>query len=126
MRRILSHLDLDPLRYDFTAAGNVPVVGSSTFKRGAGPVHWLPVRKTDEFNPLARADHWNRKTHERFNWLAADCLKAFGYEPHTNSSNHLVWLVWNRLMDFRWSVIVRLQRLKVSIYSAARSLKSDS
>ena len=70
MRKILSFLCLDVSKYDFQTALNLPVVGSSTFKRPAGKVQWIPVMKTEEFDPLARASDWTRAMHERFNWIA--------------------------------------------------------
>ncbi len=104
MRRILFFLDLDIEHYDFEAARELPVVGSSSFKRGVGPVQWLPVRKTADFKPLERAGHWTRRQHERFNWIANDYLKAFGYEPKLYGNNRLRWLLWNRTKDLQWQV----------------------
>ena len=124
LRRIFPFLGLDLDRYDFQAARSLPVVGSSTFKRGAGPVHWLPVRKTDDFNPMARADHWQRAQHERFNWLAADCLSAFGYEPKTFSGNRTLWRIWNHALDAKWSARLRLRKIRGLLQTAPGRLKS--
>lgn len=101
MRRVLAFLELDADNYDFNAALNLPVVGSSVFKRGKGSVHWEPVSKTEEFNPLARAAGWTRRRHERFNWLAKDALLYFGYQPQEFRGNRWIWVVWNRLLDTR-------------------------
>ena len=104
MRRILSFLSLDLNRYDFAAARHLPVVGSSSFKRGVGPVHWLPVSKTADFKPLERANHWTRRQHERFNWICREHLETFGYEPKEYGSNRLLWTLWNRTKDLEWRV----------------------
>lgn len=101
MRKILAFLQLDPDKYDFRAALDLPVVGSSVFKRGEGPVHWEPVSKTDAFNPLARAAGWTRRRHERFNWLAKDTLLYFGYQPQEFAGNRWLWVLWNRLLDVK-------------------------
>jgi len=79
MRRILIFLGLSTEDYNFEAALNLPVVGSSTFKRPPGKVSWLPVRKTPDFDPLARASEWTRATHERFQSLAGKQLVRLGY-----------------------------------------------
>lgn len=125
MRRVLSFLELDERYFDFEAALEVPVVGSSTFKRGDGPVHWLPVRKTPEFNPLARADHWDRAAHERFNWLAGRQLTAFGYEPKLYPGGSVRWATWNRVKDLKWSATMsgrKLQRLGTSVARRMRTV----
>ena len=88
MRRILDFLGLSPADYDFEAALNLPVVGSSTFKRPPGKVSWLPVRKTADFDPLARATEWSRETHERFYALAGKQLVRLGYTQLTDAANH--------------------------------------
>jgi hypothetical protein len=79
MRRVLAFLELDVTRYDFDAMRNVPVVGSSTFKRGEDGVHWLPVRKTADFDPLARATGWTLELHARFHDLAGVESAQLGY-----------------------------------------------
>jgi protein-tyrosine sulfotransferase len=124
VRQILYFLGLDLDRYNFQAARNVPVVGSSTFKRGDGPVHWFPMRKTADFNPLARADHWRRAQHERFNWLAAEQLKAFGYEPKTYATNNAFWTLWNCAMDLKWSSKTLIRRINSLLHSAPGRLKT--
>ena len=102
MRRILTFLNLEEHHYDFQAALHLPVVGSSTFKRGAGPVHWMPLVKTPEFDPLARTAHWSRAQHVRFNWLAAAQLERLGYAPKTSPGARWWWTLWNRGMDLKW------------------------
>jgi hypothetical protein len=79
LRRVLAFLELDAARYDFAALENVPVVGSSVFKRGAGAVHWLPARKTAEFDPLARAGRWPRELRARFQEIAGEVSGQLGY-----------------------------------------------
>lgn len=78
--RIFAWLGLDPEPYDFSAAQSLPVVGSSELKKNKGDqVHWEPVKADSTFNPTARFSHWNRKQHERFNWLAGHYMSRFGY-----------------------------------------------
>lgn len=107
MRALLPFLDLDVTGYDFEHAEQLPVIGSSTFKRDAGKVRWVPVAKTVDFNPLARADGWDRAQHERFNWLAGDSAQALGYPLKTFPEARLKWRLWNQLMDLKWSWGIR-------------------
>jgi hypothetical protein len=104
MRKILPFLGLDSGQYDFQMALNLPVVGSSTFKRTEEKVKWLPVMKTAEFNPLARADEWPRSMHERFNWLAGKHLEQLGYRMSTFVGDELFWSDWNTAEDANWAV----------------------
>lgn len=109
MRRILSFLRLDETQYNFAAAANLPVRGSSSLHREAAAqksstrlatgVHWDPVPRSAGFNPLARWNHWNRARHERFNWIAGDGLVALGYEQKSYPGYHWFWGAWNFLLD---------------------------
>ena len=78
-RRIMSLLRLDPALYNFGAAMNLMVRGSSSLRHEgaewqefsvAPGIHWDPVPKTADFRPLERWSNWNRAQHERFNWIA--------------------------------------------------------
>lgn len=112
LRRILDFLGLDAGRYDFAAAPDLPVVGSSVFKRGEGDVHWNPVSKTDDFNPLARTAGWTRRQHERFNWLAGKELVLSGYQPQAFAGSRTYWSLWNRLLDTGYSARVWFRRFR--------------
>jgi hypothetical protein len=104
LRRILGVVGLDADKYDFNAAINLPVRGSSTFHgQEEQRYHWKPVEKTAEFDPLSRANHWSRSTHERFDWLAGQKLVALGYEAKTfGKDQEVLWAVWNKALDIRW------------------------
>jgi hypothetical protein len=93
------------------AALNLPVRGSSVF-RGQDPtnIHWKPVEKTADFNPLLLWSHWDQALHERFNWLAGQYLVQFGYDKKQYTSNRFLWAVRNRLLDLRWDVRTNLKR----------------
>ena len=80
LRRIFAVVGLDADKYDFNAAINLPVRGSSTFHgKEEQRYHWKPVEKTADFDPLARASHWSRSMHERFDWIAGEKLASLGY-----------------------------------------------
>ena len=102
LRRILRFLELNVKDYNFDAATNLPVRGSSTLRTKYRKVHWKPVGKTKDFNPLMRFSQWDRSRHERFNWLAGKYLAEFGYEIKTFSRNRLFWNIWNVGLDIAW------------------------
>ncbi len=106
LRRILDFLGLDPTLYDFQAARRLPVRGSSTIRaQGDEQIHWKPVEKTPEFDPMSRWRHWSRARHERFNWVAGRYLTCLGYELQYSSSNRFLWSLWNAVHDAKWLAI---------------------
>lgn len=106
LRRILDFLGLDRSVYDDQGAAHLPVKGSSTIRKHTHEaIHWRPVEKTADFDPLSRWRHWSRAQHERFNWVAGRYLNALGYEEQRSHSNRLFWAVWNLLHDAKWLAI---------------------
>lgn len=80
VRRILDYLELDPAEFDFEAAGQLPVRGSSDLRtEPAGKVHWSPVARSESFNPLSRWHGWSDAAKQQFLWWAGDQLAYFGY-----------------------------------------------
>jgi hypothetical protein len=108
LRRIFEYLHLDPEAYDYAGAVNLPVRGSSTLRGQpskrevawvAQGIHWDPVAKPANFNPVERWANWNRAKHERFNWLAGDFMEDFGYKRKTYPAGGVFWSAWNFLLD---------------------------
>jgi hypothetical protein len=103
LRRIFTFAGLDAGKYDFNAAINIPVRGSSSFHGTEEQrYHWKPVEKTADFNPVSRSNHWTRSLHERFNWIAGDKPASFGYRKKRFEGNQSVWAVWNGALDLWW------------------------
>jgi hypothetical protein len=103
LRRIFAVTRLDPDKYAFSAATSLPVRGSSVFHGQENKeVHWKPVEKTAEFNPVSRSNHWSRANHERFNWIAGDRLVRFGYNRKRYKDKEFLWMMWNRVLDLGW------------------------
>jgi Sulfotransferase family len=105
LRKIFAVVGLDADKYDFNAAINLPVRGSSTFHgKEEQRYHWKPVEKTVDFDPLGRANHWSRFTHERFDWIAGEKLASFGYVKRRHKERALFWTAWNRILDLWWQL----------------------
>jgi hypothetical protein len=94
---------------------NLPVRGSSEFHGKKENIHWDPVKKTPDFNPLQRWSHWGRALHERFNWISGRYLVQFGYEEKRYATNQRLWVVRNKTLDIKWRVETIGQTLKAAI-----------
>jgi len=69
---ILRFAGLDQDAFDFEAAADLPVRGSSAyFGPGRTSVHWEPVPKGPDFDPRVRWRSWSPEMHERFEWIAS-------------------------------------------------------
>jgi hypothetical protein len=79
MTSLFSFLGLDIVNYDFSAAERLPVRGSSVFLGDEAQVHWDPLERTAEFDPLRRWADWSAEQHRRFAWLAGREQIALGY-----------------------------------------------
>jgi hypothetical protein len=78
--RIIEFLQLDETQYPFQQINSIPILGSSSFGRIDGePVHWRPVPKTDDFDPLSRAKGWPLRRQKRAAWLGAAERARLGY-----------------------------------------------
>ena len=111
MMKILSFLGLDMEKYDFEAAQKLPIKGSSDIRdQGRENVHWLPLNKTQKFNPMKRWENWGRARHERFNWLAGQYLLQFGYSKQTFTENQNLWNLWNIIQDVKWKTRSRFNK----------------
>jgi protein-tyrosine sulfotransferase len=101
LRSIFEFLGLDSGRYDFDAARNLPVRGSSQFGRAEGRVHWNAVPKDPSFDPKERWRSWSVESVKRFDWLAGKELVDLGYASgrvHLSLADRLR----QSLRDGRW------------------------
>lgn len=102
LRKIFSLTGLDPDKYNFEAATNLPISGSSELlNKGEKEVHWRAVTKSGDFNPLDRWKEWDRDRHERFNWIAGKALTAFGYKKQSYHEDKILWYIRNVYMDMK-------------------------
>jgi hypothetical protein len=119
LRRIFRYLGIDPDTYDYAAAADLPVVGSSEVRAREGRLHWQGESKRADFDPMRRASGWSKSRQYRFAWLAGREAERLGYV--LERPTRLRWLnhVWQRVRDILWYVpgprgaAVRLHRLVV-------------
>lgn len=119
--RIFGFLGLDPDSFDFDAAQSLGVIGSSEIRKHAGSVHWQATDRTADFNPLARFSNWDRKKHERFNWIAGDDMSRFGYGLDIAGSNRPLAVVRNRFLDAKWTLRTTAARVVRRVRSLLRN-----
>ena len=114
LEKIFSFLDVSAKEYDFQAAKNLPVSGSSSMTDKEGKkVNWEFKIKEIHFNPLERFQSWGRAKHERFNWLVDDAnFSYFGYHKKRYNTHRHFWSFWNMIMDRCWKVPIHLRSLK--------------
>lgn len=99
VRRLIEFCGLDPDRYPFDEARDLPVLNSSESVSKSGRLTWQPVDRSNTFDPRDRWTDWTTEDHSRFNWLAGAAAKRYGYALH--DAPEMVWR--NRLLDARWS-----------------------
>jgi hypothetical protein len=114
LERIFTFLGVRKEDYDFQAARNLPVSGSSTLAgEKGGKVNWEFNEKDDKFKPLDRFRSWGRAKHERFNWLVCDeSFAYFGYHKKRYGTHQHLWACRNIIMDRFWKMPIYLRSLK--------------
>jgi hypothetical protein len=110
--QILEFLELDNQWYPYERVDSLPVLGSSSHGRAKGePVHWRPVAKTPEFDPLSRAKDWPLRRQKRFSWLAGAERVRLGYAaPPLSASDRVL----NAAMDLFHAVRRAIVRVAMS------------
>lgn len=102
LSKIFNFLDLDATLFDFDHAKSLGVIGSSDIKKTGAAVHWDTNKKSKDFNPLARFSNWDRKKHNRFNWIAGSCMSELEYEIEDTHGNQYVYTLQNKILDAVW------------------------
>jgi protein-tyrosine sulfotransferase len=113
LRELLAFCGLDAQQYDFAAALDAPVIGSSFVRAEGGRLTWQPVERTEGFDPTARYRSWKRFEHERFDHLAGEQQRALGYPSDAHGG--ATWSVANLASDVARPA-VRLRDLGVERY----------
>ncbi len=102
LHRILAFLRLEPAAYDFDAAAAMPVRGSSTLKSQGQSLHWKPVPKSSNFDPLRRASSWTHRQHRRFLQSAGMYQQLLGYDVEGAVQSGILGGLWSRWLARKW------------------------
>ena len=102
LRKLMNFLNLDPEKYDFDQVIHLPVYGSSEIKKTEGWIHWNAIKQNDNFEPLKRWEDWDKKLHNRFNWIAAEAMNKLGYPVETTKVFSCVEKIRHRWKDFKF------------------------
>ena len=120
-KRILEFLELDADRYPFEEASDLPVRGSSDLAMsGTDKIHWNPVKADKTFDPLGRAAHWPTRLRERFDWIAGQESKHFGYQTTGPDAPGALHRVRHSVLDWVW----RLGSVRNEARILARSVRT--
>jgi hypothetical protein len=112
MQGLFEFLELDPASYDWQQALELPVRGSSELEaREAGSIHWDPVERSAEFDPMSRFADWNDARHYRYNSVAGRDMKPFGYECKEVRDPAFLLRLRGLLLNAAWAVRVLLRPL---------------
>lgn len=123
LESILHFVDLDASRYDMEAARNLPVRGSSVFfGQGRSSVNWDPVEKNGTFTPKERWRSWPPHWLDRFEWIAADQLRAFGYDASRPSRTPPI-AAKHMLLDAGWTAREKAGTLRSHVGARFRPLR---
>ena len=116
LESIFSFLGLNTEAYNFSAALETPIYGSSYMKEQGEKVTWTPQVKSEDFGKRSRWASWSSSQHRRFNRLAGTELQALGYEPVKQSASglHKGVQVMKDGMYFAKKSVFKLRRALVS------------
>lgn len=107
LHTLFSFIGVNPQTYNYKT--EIPIRGSSTFFDNKKGINWQDTKPTPAFNPLNRWQHWSKRRKIRFDWVAAQQMRAFGYPAESNITGF--WLIYNHLLDFIWPLRARMRDL---------------
>jgi hypothetical protein len=79
LRRALLTCGLDPESYPFDAVSTLPLYGSSTHRGGRDELHWEPVDRPPEFDPVGRWREWDDTLRLRYDQVCGEVAERLGY-----------------------------------------------
>jgi hypothetical protein len=80
MPELLRLCQVNPDRYPYEAALDLPVFGSSTHRGTSQDIHWQPEKKDPSFQPRTRWTDWSPDLHLRYRWVCGPMAQALGYK----------------------------------------------
>ena len=124
LESIFAFLGLNPEDYDFNAALDTPIYGSSYMKEEGKKVTWAPQVKSEDFGKRTRWASWTASQHRRFNRLAGKELQALGYEQVDQSVNGMQAGML-AMKDGVYAAKITLRKLKRAVTSSLRTFRDE-
>lgn len=78
-QKLFTFLEIDPVSVDLEQIVQLPLRGSSVHTGDRGEVHWDPVKKPEDFNPIGRWHSWGPWRRAAFAIIAQRELNSLGY-----------------------------------------------
>jgi hypothetical protein len=101
----LAFLGLDSHRYDFAGATGLPLRGSSDLlTESSQSLHWDPVERNPQFDPLSRHEHWSAFLQYRYHQVAGEPMQSLGYSAAAPDKVSRVHRLGNQLLNLAWRV----------------------
>lgn len=79
VERVIRFLGCDPGTFPWDRFENLPVRGSSFYRGNRQELHWQPVEKGKDFQPVGRWKHWPWWVRWQFRRIAGREFEALGY-----------------------------------------------
>lgn len=79
MKDLLNFLNIDANTFDINQVQNLRLEGSSVYRGDKDQVHWEPVEKPKDFQPVGRWKSWNWLRKITFKMIAGRELIRLGY-----------------------------------------------
>jgi len=79
MERVITFLGNDPGRFPWDQLGTLPVRGSTFYRGNRQDLHWQPVEKGKDFQPVGRWQRWPWWVRWEFRRIAEREFEALGY-----------------------------------------------
>lgn len=111
LQSVFELCSVDPTAYDYAAAANMPVKGSSELgAKSADLSGWQRVEKPNDFNPLARGKNWGPLRRARLSHVARRGMEAWGYGVENPGGARVLEALLNPILDVAWGIRETIRR----------------
>lgn len=114
---LFDFLGLDMESYDLEQALNLPVRGSSQLKSQVdADVHWDPLERPNDFDPMSRFANWSDSAHYRYNRVAGEAMQALGYPCKKVKDPFGIYRMQSMVHDVTWRLKVLIKPLYLRLF----------
>jgi len=117
LRELFDFLELEMGTYDLEQALNLPVRGSSQLtSQQDSTVHWDPVERSGDFDPLSRFADWSDAQHYRYNQVAGEAMQALGYPCKKVNDPLGLFRLQGLFQDITWKLKLLAKPLYIRLF----------